>query len=102
MVKLDFPGGPVVENPPANAGDTGGFNPWSGKIPHATEQLNSRTSAPEPMSHNCGSLCAPEPVSHKKRRHCSEKTVNHNKEQPPLTTTRVSSHAATKTQSSHK
>ena len=30
----DFPGSPVVKNPPANAGDTG-FKPWSGKIPHA-------------------------------------------------------------------
>ena len=34
--KRDFPGGPVVQNPPANAGDTGlipdlgGFHlPWS-------------------------------------------------------------------------
>lgn len=26
----DFPGGKVVKNPPANAGDMGrGFNPWS-------------------------------------------------------------------------
>ena len=25
----DFPGGPVVKNPPSNAGDTG-FDPWSG------------------------------------------------------------------------
>ena len=33
-----FPGGAVVENLPANAGDTG-FEPWSGKIPHAAEQL---------------------------------------------------------------
>ena len=34
-----FPGGAVVENLPANAGDTDGFEPWSGKIPHAAEQL---------------------------------------------------------------
>ena len=33
-----FPGGAVVENLPANAGDTV-FEPWSGKIPHAAEQL---------------------------------------------------------------
>ena len=33
-----FPGGAVVENLSANAGDTG-FEPWSGKIPHAAEQL---------------------------------------------------------------
>ena len=39
----------MVKNPPANAGDTGsspglgrshGFEPWSGKIPHAAEQLS--------------------------------------------------------------
>ena len=29
-----FPGGLVVKNPPANAGAIG-FDPWSGKIPHA-------------------------------------------------------------------
>ena len=34
----DFPGGAVVKNPPANAGDE--FEPWSGKIPHATEKLS--------------------------------------------------------------
>ena len=30
-----FPGGPVVKNPPANAGDSRdtGSNPWVGKIP---------------------------------------------------------------------
>ena len=33
-----FPGGAVVENLPANARGHG-FEPWSGKIPHATEQL---------------------------------------------------------------
>ena len=32
---MDFPGGSVVENPPANEGDTGyaGFSPWVGKMP---------------------------------------------------------------------
>ena len=34
---LGFPGGAVVENMPANARH--GFEPWSGKIPHAAEQL---------------------------------------------------------------
>ena len=33
-----FPGGAVVENLPANAGGHR-FGPWSGKIPHAEEQL---------------------------------------------------------------
>ena len=35
----DFPGGAVVKNPPANAGDHR-FNPWSRKIPHAAGQLS--------------------------------------------------------------
>ena len=34
-----FPGGAVVENLPANAGDTGS-SPGLGKIPHAAEQLS--------------------------------------------------------------
>ena len=30
----EFPGGAIVKNPPANAGDTrDSFNPWVGKIP---------------------------------------------------------------------
>ena len=33
-----FPGGAVVENLPANAGDMGS-SPGLGRIPHATEQL---------------------------------------------------------------
>ena len=42
----DFPGGIVGENPPANAGNMiKQVNPWSGKIPHASEQLN-------PMCHS--------------------------------------------------
>ena len=31
----DFPGGPVVENLPSNAGDTGSIPGWETKIPHA-------------------------------------------------------------------
>ena len=37
----------VVKNPPANAGDQG-FNPWSGKIPRAAEQLSLCTTTTEP------------------------------------------------------
>ena len=46
MHLVSFPGGAVVENPPANAGD--GFEPWSGKIPHAAEQLSLCTTTTEP------------------------------------------------------
>lgn len=34
-----WPGGPVVKDPPANAGDTG-FNPWPRRTPPAAEQLS--------------------------------------------------------------
>ena len=33
----NFPSGPVVKNPSANAD---GLRPWSGKIPQAAEQLS--------------------------------------------------------------
>ena len=46
----DFPGGAVVKNPPANAG--GRFEPCSGKIPHATEQLSPCVTTTEPASHS--------------------------------------------------
>ena len=44
----DFPGGGVVENPPADAGDTGSI-PRSGKIPHAAEQLSPCATTAEPV-----------------------------------------------------
>ena len=48
LVQLwDFPGGTVVENLPANAGGHR-FNPWSRKIPHATEELSPCTTTTEP------------------------------------------------------
>ena len=36
----DFPGGPVVKNPPSNAGDVGSIPGQGTKIPHATGQLS--------------------------------------------------------------
>ena len=42
-----FPGGSVVKNPSANAGD-GGFNPWSRKNPCALEQLSLCATNIEP------------------------------------------------------
>ena len=41
-----FPGGPVVKNPPANAGDTGS-SPGP-RIPHAAEQLSLCATTTEP------------------------------------------------------
>ena len=34
----DFPSGPVVENPPCNAGDSGSIPGWGTKIPQALEE----------------------------------------------------------------
>ena len=42
----DVPDNLVVKNPPANAGGYG-FGPWSGKIPHASEQLRPYTITTE-------------------------------------------------------
>ena len=43
------------------------FDPWSGKIPHASEQLSpcataTEASALEPMLRNKGSLCNEKPM----------------------------------------
>ena len=43
----DFPGGPVVKNPPSNVGDKGSIPGRGTKIPHAVEQLSLRTSTTE-------------------------------------------------------
>ena len=46
MAKLDFPGGPVVKNPPSNAGDVGSIPGRGTKIPHAGH-LSPRTTTRE-------------------------------------------------------
>jgi len=58
-----------------------GFDPWSGEIPRALEQLspschNYWTCALEPGSCNYQSLHTFEPVLHNKRSHCREKPVH--------------------------
>ena len=46
----DFPGGPVVENLPSNAGDVGSIPGQGTKIPYASGQLNpSATTREKPM-----------------------------------------------------
>ena len=46
-VSGDFPGGPVVKNPPYNAGDTGSIPGQGTKIPHAAEQLSLHATTTE-------------------------------------------------------
>ena len=43
-----FPGGSVVKNPPANAGDMG-LSPGGGRFPHAMEQLSPCATTTEPV-----------------------------------------------------
>ena len=45
MYDRDFPGGPVVKNPPSNADSIPGQGT---KTPHATGQLSSCTTTTEP------------------------------------------------------
>ena len=42
-----FPGGSVIKNPPANAGDR--FDSCPGMIPHGVEQLSVHITAIEPV-----------------------------------------------------
>ena len=66
-----------------------GFEPWSGKIPHAAEQLG-------PWATNTEPACL-EPVLHNKRGRDSERPVHRDEEWPPLAATRESPRTETKT-----
>ena len=44
-----FPGGPVVKNRPANAGDVGSIPGLGAKISHTLENLSQFTTATEPQ-----------------------------------------------------
>ena len=57
-----------------------GFEPWSGKIPHAAEQLGPWATTTDPARL--------EPVLCNKRGHDNERPVHHDEEWPPLATTR--------------
>ena len=50
----DFPGCPVVKNPPCNAGDMGSTPGQGTKIRHALEQLSPHATTTEPVYHNQG------------------------------------------------
>ena len=71
-----------------------GFEPWSGKIPHAAERLGPWATITEPASL--------EPVLHNRRGRNNERPVHRDEEWPPLATTRGSPHTETKTQHSRK
>ena len=52
MCIRDFPGGPMVKNPPSKAGDAGSIPDQGTKIPHAAGQLRLQAATTEPTCHN--------------------------------------------------
>ena len=88
-----FPGGAVVENPPANAGDTGS-SPGLGRSHVTAEQLGPWATIAEPAHL--------EPVLHNKRGRDNERPAHRDEEWPPLAATRESPRTETKTQHSRK
>ena len=71
-----------------------GFEPWSGRIPHAAEQLGPWATITEPARL--------EPVLRNKRGQDSERPAHRDEEWPPLAATRENPSTETKTQHSHK
>ena len=71
-----------------------GFEPWSGRIPHAAEQLGPWTTITEPARL--------EPVLRNKRGRDNERPAHRDEEWPPLAAIRESPSTETKTQHSHK
>ena len=65
-VEEGFPGGSVVKNPPANAGDV--VQSLIGKNPHAKEQLSPCTTTVQPVLQSPGAAttepCAATPEAH--------------------------------------
>ena len=52
----DFPGVPVVRNPPSNAGDASSIPGPGAKIPHAIWQLRLKTTTTEPTHSGTSTL----------------------------------------------
>ena len=71
-----------------------GFEPWSGRIPHAAEQLSPCATTTEPARL--------EPVLHNGRGRDSERPAHRDEEWPPLAATGESPRTETKTQHSQK
>ena len=80
----DFPGGPVVKNPPSNAGDTGSIPGRRTKIPHAVGQLSptlqllsiwAKTREPECRNYRTHALWCPHATIREKTAHCNKEPV---------------------------
>ena len=83
----------MVENLPANAGNTG-FEPWSGRIPHAGEQLGPWATTTEPVRL--------EPLLLNKKGRDSERPAHRDEEWPPLAAAGEGPRTETKTQHTQK
>ena len=81
----------MVENLPASAGGHG-FEPWSGRIPHAAERLGPWAAAAGPARL--------EPVLRNKRGRDGGGPARRDEEWPPLAATGESPRTETKTQHS--
>ena len=100
-----FPGGLVVRNPPANSGDAGSIpGPGRSHMPLCSEahepqpwSLCSRAREPQLLKPACL-----QPVPRNERGDCNGKTRPPQQRVAPLTATRESLRAATKTQHSHQ
>ena len=83
-----------------------GFEPWSGKIPHAAEQLSPCATTTEPALQSPRATTTEpaclESMLRNKRSHHNEKPAHSNEKQPPLAAASESLRAATKTQRSQK
>ena len=100
---MGFPGGAVVKNRPAKAGDTG-LSPGPGRshMPRSNQarapqllSLHSRAREPQLLSPSAATTEARVPRAHALQQ---EKPADRNEEQPLLPATRESPCAATKTQ----
>ena len=74
----DFPGGPVVKNPPSNVGNVGSIPGQETKIPHVVGQLSPHTTTTELV---CSGA---RPLQLEKPTRCNEEPSRHNEdpEQP--------------------
>ena len=95
---LGFPGGAVVENPPANAGDMGS-SPGLGRS-HMPQSNWARE--PQLLSLHIWSLCSATREAATVSGRDSERPAHRDEEWPPLAATRESPRTETKTQHSQK
>ena len=93
MENFGFPGGTVVENLPADAGDTGSSPGLGGS--HMSR--SDCACEPQLLSLRIWSLC-----SATREAAIVKRPARHDGEWPPLAATRESPHTETKTQHSHK